>query len=135
VCAAFSSDRFQCAVDAFGPSSLLTFIQSIPAQWSIEYQDLVRAVGDPETEADLMQERSPLYFADEITIPMLIAQGENDSRVPKAESEQMVAALKQAGVDVTYILLEDVGHSFGGVDTRITFYSALEDFLAQHIGE
>ena len=135
VCAAFSSDRFQCAVDAFGPSSLLTFIKSIPAQWSIEYQDLVRAVGDPDTEADLMQERSPLYFADEITIPMLIAQGENDVRVPKAESEQMVAALKTADVDVTYMLLEETGHGFGGVETRIEFYSALEDFLAQHLGE
>ncbi len=135
VCAAFSSDRFQCAVDAFGPSSLLTFIESIPARWSIEYQDLVRAIGDPDTEEALMQERSPLYFADEITIPMLIAQGENDTRVPKAESEQMVDALKTAGVDVTYMLLEDVGHSFGGLDTRIAFYSALEDFLAQHLGE
>ena len=135
VSAAFSSERFQCAVDAFGPSSLLTFIESIPAQWSIEYQNLVRAVGDPETDSELMEERSPLYFADQIDIPMLIVQGENDVRVPAAESEQMVAALEDAGVDVEYMLLEDTGHGFGGLDTRIEFYTALENFLAQHLGE
>ena len=134
-CAAFSSDVFQCAVDAFGPSSLLTFIESIPAQWSIEYQDLVRAVGDPETDAELMRAHSPLYFADQITIPMLIAQGENDVRVPQEESDQMVEALQAEGVDVTYLLLEDTGHGFGGLDTRIMFYSALETFLEAHLGE
>ena len=62
ISAAFSSDRFQCAVDAFGPSSLLTLIESIPAQWSVEYQDFVRAVGDPKTDAEEMKEHSPLYF-------------------------------------------------------------------------
>ena len=135
VCAAFSSDIFRCAVDAFGPSSLLTFIESIPAQWSIEYQDLVRAVGDPETDEDLMMARSPLYFADRITIPMLIAQGENDVRVPQAESDQMVEALQKAGIDVTYILLKDTGHSFGALDTRLEFYSEMETFFAEHLSE
>ncbi len=134
VCATFSSDVFQCSVDAFGPSSLLTFIKSIPTQWSVEYQDLVRSVGDPETEADDMKARSPLYFADQVTIPMLIAQGENDVRVPQAESDQMVDALEAAGVDVQYMLFPDTGHGFNSLDARIEFYSAMEDFFAEHLG-
>ena len=134
ISAAFSSDVFQCAVDAFGPSSLLTFIKSIPPQWSVEYQDLIRSVGDPDTEAEDMKARSPLYFADDITIPMLIAQGANDVRVPQTESDQMVAALKQAGVPVTYMLFPDTGHGFNSMEARVQFYSAMESFFAEHLG-
>ena len=134
ICAAFSSDVFQCSVDAFGPSSLLTFIESIPPQWSTSYQDLVRSVGDPETEADFMRQRSPLYYADDIEIPMLIAQGENDVRVVKSESDQMVAALEAAGVPVEYLVLEDTGHGFSSVETRDMFYKAMEAFFAKYLG-
>lgn len=134
VAAAFSSDVFACAVDAFGPSSLLTFIKSIPPQWSVEYQDLIRSVGDPDTEAEDMKARSPLYYADRIKIPLLIAQGENDVRVPKSESDQMVAALKKAGVPVTYLLFPDTGHGFNSMEARNQFYSATESFFARHLG-
>ncbi len=134
VCAAFSSDVFQCAVDAFGPSSLLTFIKTIPPQWSVEYQDLIRSVGNPDTEAADMKARSPLYFADDIKIPMLIAQGENDIRVPVSESEQMVDALKKAGVPVDYMLFPDTGHGFNTMEARVQFYSAMESFFAEHLG-
>ncbi len=134
VCATFSSDVFQCSVDAFGPSSLLTFIKSIPAQWSVEYQDLVRSVGDPDTESEDMKARSPLYFADQVKIPMLIAQGENDVRVPQSESDQMVDALESAGVDVKYMLFPDTGHGFNTLDARIEFYSQMEAFFAQYLG-
>ena len=134
VSAAFSSDVFQCSVDAFGPSSLLTFIKSIPPQWSVEYQDLVRSIGDPDTEAEDMKARSPLYFADDIKIPMLIAQGENDVRVPQAESDQMVDALKKVGVPVTYMLFPDTGHGFNTLEAQIKFYSAMESFFAENLG-
>lgn len=134
VAAAFSSDVFQCAVDAFGPSSLLTFIKSIPPQWSVEYQDLVRSVGDPDTEAEAMKARSPLYFADDIKIPLLIAQGENDVRVPQSESDQMVEALKKANVPVTYMLFPGTGHGFNSLQARVEFYTEMENFFADNLG-
>jgi len=134
ICAAFSSDVFQCAVDAFGPSSLLTFVESIPPQWQIQYNDLIRSIGDPETEADLMRERSPLYYVDDIEIPLLIAQGENDIRVVQSESDQMVDALEKAGVPVKYLLFEDTGHGFSSMETRMQFYSEMESFFAEHLG-
>ena len=134
ICAAFSSDVFKCSVDAFGPSSLLTFIESIPPQWSTSYQDLIRSVGDPDTEADFMRERSPLYYADDIEIPMLIAQGENDVRVVKSESDQMVAALEAAGVPVEYLVLKDTGHGFSSDETREMFYKSMESFFAEYLG-
>lgn len=134
VCAAFSSDVFQCAVDAFGPSSLLTFIESIPPQWSTSYQDLIRSVGDPETEAEFMRERSPLYYASDIEIPLLIAQGENDIRVVQSESDQMVAALEAAGVPVEYMVFKNTGHGFSSIETRNQFYTRVEAFFAEHLG-
>jgi|AGTN01.3.fsa_nt_gi Dipeptidyl aminopeptidases/acylaminoacyl-peptidases len=136
VCAAFSSGVFQCSVDAFGPSSLLTFMDmsSLPTQWATEYQDLIRSVGDPETEADDMRSRSPLYYADQVTIPVLIVQGENDVRVPQSESEQMVEALEDAGADVQYILFPNIGHGFSSPEVRTEFYTAMEDFFAKHLG-
>lgn len=134
ISAAFSSDVFKCSVDAFGPSSLLTFIQSIPAKWSIEYQDLIRAVGDPDTEQELMKSRSPLYFADQVKIPMLIAQGGNDVRVPQQESDQMVDALEKAGVPVNYLLFPDCGHGFNAKEDMTKFYSTMEKFLAENLG-
>ena len=135
ISATFSSDVFACAVDAFGPSSLLTFIESIPAKWSIEYQDLIRAVGDPETEAALMEERSPLYYADDVEIPVLIMQGENDVRVPLQEAIQMVEALEEAGVDVTYLPFEDTGHgTFSTIEQVYEYYSTMEEFFAEYLG-
>ncbi|MDD5016794.1 MAG: S9 family peptidase [Eubacteriales bacterium] len=134
ICAAFSSDIFTCAVDAFGPSSLLTLIESMPAQWSVSYQDLIRSVGDPETEEAFMKERSPLYYAEDMEIPLLIVQGENDVRVTQQESDQMVEALEAAGIPVDYILLENTGHGFSSVESSMAFYSAMEEFFAKYLG-
>lgn len=134
ISAAFSSDVFKCSVDAFGPSSLLTFIDSIPAMWSVEYQDLVRSIGDPDTEQSFMKSRSPLYFADQVKIPMLIAQGGNDVRVPQKESDQMVEALEKAGVDVEYLQFPNSGHGFNSQEDMTKFYSAMEAFFAKYLG-
>lgn len=134
VSAAFSSDVFKCAVDAFGPSSLLTFIQSIPPQWSTERTSLTRSIGDPDKDAEFMKSRSPLYFASDMKIPLLIAQGDNDPRVPQQESDQMVQALKDAGIAVDYMLFPDTGHGFNTDADRLKFYSEMEQFFADNLG-
>jgi dipeptidyl aminopeptidase/acylaminoacyl peptidase len=136
VCAAFSSDVFQCAIDAFGPSDLVSFMDmdSLPTQWLTEYQNLLRSVGDPETEAEDMKARSPLYYAEQVQIPLLIAQGANDPRVLQSQSDTMVEALEDAGKDVQYLLFPDAGHGFSSPEIRMAFYSAMEEFFAQHLG-
>ena len=95
--AAFTPDVFCCAVDIVGPSNICTLIESIPAYWApLMHQFRVR-VGDIETERDFLESRSPLFKADQIQIPMLIAQGANDPRVKQAEAEQIVESLKSKG--------------------------------------
>jgi dipeptidyl aminopeptidase/acylaminoacyl peptidase len=132
--ATFTPDVFACAVDIVGPSNLKTLIESIPPYWAPLIAQFHTRVGNPETEADFLWERSPLSKADQIRIPLLIAQGANDPRVKQAESEQIVAALKEHGIDHEYLLFPDEGHGFAQPENRLKFYAAAESFLARHLG-
>ncbi|MGQ9810733.1 MAG: S9 family peptidase [bacterium] len=132
--ATFTPDLFCCAVDVVGPSNLLTWITSIPPYWSIMREILYKRIGNPETESEFLKSRSPLFYVDRIKIPMLIAQGANDPRVPRQESEQIVNALKERGIYHEYMLFEDEGHGFAKPENRLKFYAAAERFLARYLG-
>ncbi|MEJ2236740.1 MAG: S9 family peptidase [Gemmatimonadales bacterium] len=132
--ATFTPELFKCAVDIVGPSNLITFIETIPPYWSTYINMLHKRVGNPETETDFLRSRSPLFHVDNIKIPVLIAQGANDPRVKRAESEQIVAAMKRKGIDYEYILFPDEGHGFAKPANRLKFYAAAESFLAKHLG-
>ena len=132
--ATFTPDLFKCAVDIVGPSNLITFIETIPPYWSTYLTLLKQRVGDPETEAEFLKSRSPLFSVDRIKIPMLIAQGANDPRVKQSESEQIVAAMRAKGIDYEYMLFPDEGHGFAKPENRLRFYAAAEQFLAKHLG-
>lgn len=132
--ATFTPDLFCCAVDIVGPSNLMTFIKTVPPYWSVYLSHLHKSVGNPDTEAEFLKSRSPLYKVDRIKIPMLIAQGANDPRVKQDESEQIVAAMKAKGIDHEYLLFPDEGHGFARPENRIKFYTACEKFLAKHLG-
>jgi dienelactone hydrolase len=132
--AAFTPDVFRCAVDIVGPSNLKTLLETIPPYWAPMIAQLYKRVGNPETEADFLWSRSPLSRARDIRIPLLIAQGANDPRVKQAESEQIVAALDEAGIDHEYMLFPDEGHGFAKPENRLKFYAAAERFLARYLG-
>ncbi|HEY3953788.1 MAG TPA: S9 family peptidase [Streptosporangiaceae bacterium] len=132
--ATFSTDVFCCAVDVVGPSNLKTLIETIPPYWAPMISTFHRRVGNPATDGDFLWSRSPLSRAGSIRIPLLIAQGANDPRVKQAESEQIVAALREAGIDHEYMLFADEGHGFAKPENRLRFYAAADRFLARHLG-
>jgi dipeptidyl aminopeptidase/acylaminoacyl peptidase len=132
--AAFTPDLYACAVDIVGPSNLKTLIETIPPYWAPMVAQFHRRVGDPSKDVDFLWSRSPLSRAADIRVPLLIAQGANDPRVKQAESEQIVAALKEAGIDYEYMLFPDEGHGFAKPENRLRFYAAAERFLARHLG-
>jgi dipeptidyl aminopeptidase/acylaminoacyl peptidase len=132
--AAFTPDLYACAVDIVGPSNLKTLIETIPPYWAPMIAQFHRRVGDPSKDVDFLWSRSPLSRAADIRVPLLIAQGVNDPRVKQAESEQIVAALKEAGIDYEYMLFPDEGHGFAKPENRLRFYAAAERFLARHLG-
>jgi dipeptidyl aminopeptidase/acylaminoacyl peptidase len=132
--ATFTPDVFCCAVDVVGPSNLQTLIESIPPYWAPIVAQFHERVGNPETEADLLWERSPLSKVDQIRIPILVAQGANDPRVKQAESEQIVNAMRDKGIDHVYLLFGDEGHGFAKPENRMKFFKTAEQFLAKHLG-
>ncbi|MBO0814341.1 MAG: S9 family peptidase [Actinobacteria bacterium] len=130
----FTPDLYRCAVDIVGPSNLKTLIETIPPYWQPQIALFHQRVGNPETDAEFLWSRSPLSRAASIKTPLLIAQGANDPRVKQAESEQIVAALRDAGIDHEYMLFPDEGHGFAKPENRLKFYAAAERFLARHLG-
>ncbi len=133
----FTPDVFKAAISYVGPSSLVTLIRSFPAYWRPFLQSTwYRFVGDPEVEADHadMWQRSPLRLVAQITTPLMVIQGANDPRVTKQESDQIVAALEDRGIEVQYIVADDEGHGFVKPENRMRAYRAIEGFLAEHLG-
>ena len=132
--AAFTPEVFCCAVDIVGPSNLKTLIETIPPYWAPMVAQFHRRVGDPAADAEFLWSRSPLSRVRDIRIPLLIAQGANDPRVKQDESEQIVAALREAGIEHDYLLFPDEGHGFAKPENRLRFYAAAERFLARYLG-
>ena len=133
---AMTPDEFACGVDLVGPSNLLTLIASVPPYWVPILADFKKRIGDWETPEgkQLLEQASPLTHAADIKRPLLIGQGANDPRVKQAESEQIVAAMKQHGLPVTYIVFPDEGHGFARPENNIAFFGAAEAFLSAHLG-
>src|SRR5712691_5947032 len=132
--ATFTPGIYCCAVDIVGPSNLKTLIETVPPYWAPMIAQFHRRVGNPEQDVEFLWSRSPLSRADQISIPLLIAQGANDPRVKQDESEQIVAALTKAGIDHEYLLFPDEGHGFAKPENRLRLYAAAERFLARYLG-
>jgi dipeptidyl aminopeptidase/acylaminoacyl peptidase len=120
---AFTPDKFACGVDIVGPSNLNTLLNSVPAYWEAGRNQMYRRMGNPNTPEGqaLLKAASPLFKADQIRKPLLIGQGANDPRVNKAESDQIVEAMKARGIPVTYVLFPDEGHGFARPQNNLAF--------------
>jgi dienelactone hydrolase len=119
-------------VDICGPSNLVTFCRSVPPFW---LRFMKEWVGDPETEADFLMERSPITYIDRTKADMLIIQGANDPRVVKAESDQMVEKLRQLGRHVEYMVFPDEGHGFTKSENARKGFGAAALFLVEKLRE
>lgn len=129
----FTPDLYACAVDYVGVSNLLSFMNTIPPYWKPLLDMMHEMIGDPETDKEMMEKYSPVFHVDQIKAPLFIAQGANDPRVNKAESDQMVEALKKRGVEVEYMVKENEGHGFSNEENKFDFYRAMEKFLDKYL--
>ena len=133
---AFTPDLYAAAVSIVGPSNLITLLNSIPAYWESIRKLFYLRMGDPTTDEGKAQltRQSPLTSVDKIKTPLLVAQGANDPRVNKAESEQIVNALRKRNFPVEYILAPDEGHGFARPVNNMAMLAAAEKFLATYLG-
>jgi dipeptidyl aminopeptidase/acylaminoacyl peptidase len=132
----FTPEKFACGVDIVGPSNLVTLLSTIPPYWTSAMQLFKDRVGDHTTSEGkrFLEERSPLTHVSKIRRPLLIGQGANDPRVKQAESDQIVKAMQEHRIPVTYVLFPDEGHGFARPPNRLAFYAVAEAFLAAHMG-
>lgn len=128
---AFTPDAFACGVDVVGPSNLNTLLASIPPYMKPLLAVLHKRMGEDPAFLDA---QSPLFKADRISAPLLIAQGANDPRVRRAESDRIIAAMRENGIPVTYIVFENEGHGFTNPRNNKIFTALAETFLAEHLG-
>ena len=131
----FTPELYRCGVPMFAISNVATFQKSIPPYWRpLRYEFLAR-VGDAEGNATFNREISPLFHADAIRAPLLIAAGANDVRVPRAETDQIFEKVKDLGlVGAEYAVYKDEGHGLVRPANRLDFYGRVEAFLAAQLG-
>ena len=127
-------DLYAAAVDYVGISNIFTFLEAIPPYWEPLRQQFYEMIGDPSKDKELLESVSPLFLVNQIKTPLFIAQGANDPRVKKSESDQIVAALEKRGIKVQYMVKENEGHGFANEENRFDFYRAMEEFLSEHLG-
>jgi acetyl esterase/lipase len=133
--ATFTPDLYCAAIDICGPSNLFSFMESIPPYWEPLRAELRRRVGDMEKDKEMLRAGSPLFHVDKIKIPVFIAQGANDPRVNRRESEQMVDALRARGLPVEYLLKENEGHGFSHLDNLVELFDRIALFLDHYVKE
>ena len=126
-------ELYCCAVDYVGVANMFTFMKTIPPYWELGRQMFYEMIGDPEKDSLLLAEVSPVFHADRIRCPLLVAQGANDPRVNINESNQMVEALKSRGVTVEYMVKDNEGHGFYNQENQFDFYRAMEKFLGTYM--
>ena len=120
---------YAAGVDYVGVSNMFTFMKTIPPYWEPMLEMMYEMVGDVEKDSTMLREVSPVFHVDKIKAPLFIAQGANDPRVNVDESDQMVKAMKEKGIDVEYLVKKDEGHGFRNEENRFEFYRAMEKFL------
>ncbi len=132
---AFTPDLYTCGFDIVGPSNIITLLNSIPPYWKPIQKIFTKRVGDKDNpeERKMLEAQSPLYSATNIKAPLYVVQGANDPRVKKAESDQIVVALRDLGREVHYMLAPDEGHGFLNETNRLAMFTAMEKFFYKHL--
>ncbi|HAQ18317.1 MAG TPA: S9 family peptidase [Prolixibacteraceae bacterium] len=126
-------ELYAAGVDYVGVANMFTFMNSIPPYWEPFRQMFYEQVGDPAKDSLMLAQVSPVFLVDKIKAPLFVAQGANDPRVNKAESDQMVKALKDRGVDVEYMVKANEGHGFYNQENQFDFYRSMLAFLDKHL--
>lgn len=130
---AFRPEAFNVGVDLFGISNWYRTLSSIPAWWEAFREALYKELGNPETQEQFLRDKSPLFHADRIVRPLMVLQGANDPRVLKVESDDIVAAVRERGVPVEYLVFDDEGHGFVKKENQLEGWEAILRFLDQHL--
>jgi dipeptidyl aminopeptidase/acylaminoacyl peptidase len=129
-------EKYACGVAWAAPSNLVTLLESIPPYWEPEIELFRTRVGDHTTEQGraLLTQYSPLTYVDQIQRPLLIGQGANDVRAKPDQAEQIVEAMQEKGIPVTYLLYPDEGHGIDKPENALSLFAVADAFFAECLG-
>ena len=132
----YAPEEFKVGVNIFGVTNWLRTLKSIPPYWESFRKALYAEMGDPNTaDSVALYNKSPLFFADKVTKPLMVLQGANDVRVLQVESDEIVDAVKKNNVPVEYIVFDDEGHGFRKKENEIKGYGQIVTFLDKYLLE
>src|SRR5882757_2862262 len=133
---AFTPTVYAAAVAIVAPSNLIALLDAIPPYWEAGRKQMYTRMADPTTPAGkaLLIAESPLTQAKSIVTPLLVVQGKNDPRVNVRESDQIVAAVRDNGKPVEYLVAPDEGHGFARPINNLALVTAMEKFFAKYLG-
>ncbi|MBE7217790.1 MAG: S9 family peptidase [Caulobacteraceae bacterium] len=133
---AFTPHVYSAAVAYVAPSNLLTLLDAIPPYWEAGRRQMYTRMADPTTAAGraLLVAESPLTRAKDIVTPLMVVQGANDPRVNVRESNQIVAAVRDNGEPVEYLVAPNEGHGFANPINNLAMVARMEAFFAEHLG-
>ena len=127
---AWYPEMFAAGANLFGVVNFETFFANtepwMAAISTLEY-------GDPETQAELLRDLSPIHRIDRVKAPTIVLHGANDTNVPVVEAEQIVDSLKKRQVPVEYVLFPDEGHGFRKTENRITAQVAIVKWFEKYL--
>ncbi len=132
----FTPEVFRCGASLVGFSSLITMLENMPPCWHAFAVRMHRRFHDPRTAEGRawLWSRSPLSRVDRVARPLLIGHGQNDVRCTVAEADQIVAAMRERGLPVCYVVYPGEGHFFRRPENDISFHAVTEAFFAEHLG-
>jgi dipeptidyl aminopeptidase/acylaminoacyl peptidase len=132
----YTPEEFDVGVNLFGVTNWIRTLKSIPPWWESFKDALYKELGDPySADSVRLKQISPLFHTSKVTKPLIVLQGSQDPRVLQAESDEIVAGVRQNGVPVEYVLFEDEGHGFVKKENQIKAYSKILEFLDEYLKE
>jgi dipeptidyl aminopeptidase/acylaminoacyl peptidase len=133
---AFTPDVYAAAFAIVAPSNLITLLDAIPPYWEAGRKQMYTRMADPLTVEgrQLLMDESPLTKAKSIVTPLVVVQGKNDPRVNIRESNQIVAAVRDNGKPVEYLVAPDEGHGFARPINNLAMVTKMEEFFAKYLG-
>ncbi len=129
----FTPELYACGVAFVGVSNIFTFLETIPPYWEPYLEVMYEMIGHPEKDKERLRAKSPVFHVDKVQAPLFVVQGAKDPRVKKSESDQIVAAMRERGITVDYMVKENEGHGFKNQENKFEFYQAFEKFLQKHL--
>jgi dipeptidyl aminopeptidase/acylaminoacyl peptidase len=123
-------NMFAAAANLYGVVNFKTFFENTEP-WMAAISKL--EYGDPESQAEMLNNLSPINKVNRVVTPTIVLHGANDTNVPVGEAEQVVSNLKSRNIPVKYVLFPDEGHGWTRTSNKITSTLSIVDWFSKYL--